>query len=71
MMRTNFTNALAMLAVNLEEMILTQATALADTVRRMAESILSVRARLRPGRSYPHRSRKPAGKWNRKQQQTA
>ena len=70
-MRTNFSNALAMLAINLEEMILAQTAALADTVGRMAESILAVRARLRPGRSFPRRSRKPVGKWSRKRQQTA
>ena len=60
-MRTNFSNALAMLAVNLEEMILAQTAALADTVGRKAESILAVRAQLRPGRSFPRRSRKPIG----------
>ena len=70
-MRTNFSSALAMLAINLEEMILAQTAALADTVGRMAASILAVRARLRPGRSFPRRSRKPVGKWSRKRQQTA
>ena len=69
--RTNFSNALAMLAINLEEMILAQAAALADAVGRMADSILAVRARLRPGRSFPRRSRKPVGKWSRKREQTA
>ena len=69
--RTNFSNALAMLAINLEEMILAQTAALADTVGRMADSILAVRARLRPGRSFPRRSRKPVGKWSRKREQTA
>ena len=52
-MKTNFTNAPAMLALNLEEMILKHAVSLADTVGRAAESILAVRARLRPGRSFP------------------
>ncbi len=70
-MKTNFSNALAMLAVNLEEMILAHTAALADTVGRMADSILAVRARLRPGRSFPRRSRKPVGKWSRKRQKTA
>ena len=70
-MKTNFTNALAMLAVNLEEMILKHTVTLADTVGRMAEAILAVRARLRPGRSFPRRSRKPARKWSRKRNQTA
>ncbi len=69
--RTNFSNALAMLAINLEEMILAQTAALADAVGRMAESILAVRARLRPGRSFPRRSMKPVGKRGRKREQTA
>ncbi len=69
--RTNFSNALAMLAVNLEEMILAQTAALADTVGRVAESILAVRARLRPGRSFPRRSMKTVGKRGRKREQTA
>ena len=47
-MRTNFTNALAMLAGSLEELILTQTSALADAVSRVATSVLAARARLRP-----------------------
>ena len=70
-MRTNFSNALAMLAGSLEEMILGQAAALADAVSRVADSVLAVRARLRPGRSFPRRSRKPVGKWDRNRRQAA
>jgi hypothetical protein len=70
-MRTNFTNALAMLAGGLEELILTQTSALADAVSRVADSVLRVRARLRPGRSFPRRSRKPVGKWQRRRHQNA
>ncbi len=54
-----------MLAGSLEEMVLAQAAALADTVGRVAESILKVRSRIRPGRSYPRKSMKPANKWSR------
>jgi len=50
----------------LDEMILKHAVSLADTVGRAAGSILAVRARLRPGRSFPRRSRKPVGKWSRR-----
>ena len=57
-MQTNFRNALAMLAANLEEMVLTRTAALAETVSRMAERIIAVRYRLRPGRSYPRQSMK-------------
>ena len=45
-----------MLADSLEDMILGQAGALADAVSRVADSVLAVRARLRPGRSFPRRS---------------
>ena len=38
-MRTNFTNALAMLAGSLEELILTQTSALADAVSRVANPV--------------------------------
>ena len=64
--RVNFTNAIAIVAANLEELVLAQAEALAETVTRMAKGILKVRSRLRPGRSYPRKSVKPAGKWVRK-----
>ncbi len=70
-MRTNFTNALAMLAGSLEELILTQTSALADAVSRVANSVLAARARLRPGRSFPRWSQKPVGKWQRRRHQTA
>ncbi len=70
-MRTNFTNALAMLAGSLDELILTQTSALADAVSRVATSVLAARARLRPGRSFPRRSQKPVGKWQRRRHQTA
>lgn len=70
-MRTNFSNALAMLAGSLEELILTQAASLADAVSRVADSVLAVRARLRPGRSFPRRSRKPVRKPSRNQNQAA
>ncbi|MCY4459981.1 MAG: hypothetical protein OXC26_06210 [Albidovulum sp.] len=66
-MKTNFTNSLAKLALNFEEMILKHAVSLADTVGRAAVSILAVLARLRPARSFPRRSRKPVGKWSRRQ----
>ena len=68
-MRTNFTNAMAMLAGSLEEMILAQAGALADAVSRVADSVLAVRARLRPGRSFPRRPGKPVRKWSRGRRQ--
>ena len=62
-MRTNFSNALAMLAGSLEELILAQAASLADAVSRVADSVLAVRrgcgpgARSRAGQESPSESR--------------
>lgn len=64
-MTVNFKNGLAIMAAHLEELVLTRAAALAATVTWMSERILAVRSRLRPGRSYPRRSRKPRTKWAR------
>ncbi|MDE0531037.1 MAG: DUF4338 domain-containing protein [Albidovulum sp.] len=60
-----FKNALAVVAANLEELLLAGAKALAEAVSRTAERILAVRSRLRPNRSCPRRSMKPVGKWAR------
>ena len=62
----NFKHALALVAANLEELVLTQAAAMAETVARMADGILRVRSRLRPGRSHPRVSMKPRSKWTRR-----
>ena len=61
---TNFRNALAMMAANLEELVLARAAALARIVAWMEERILAVRSRLRPGRSYPRQSMQPRDKWS-------
>ena len=70
-MTVNFKNALAIMAANLEELVLMRAQALAETVTWMAERILAVRSRLRPGRSYPRRSMRPVSKWARRKCATA
>ena len=62
----NFKNALAVVAANLEELLLAGAKALAAAASRTAERILAVRSRLRPNRSCPRRSMKPVGKWARR-----
>ena len=64
-MTVNFKNALAIMAANLEKLVLMRAAALAETVTWMAQRVLAVRSRLRPGRLYPRRSRKPISKWHR------
>ena len=67
----NFRNAVAIVAANIEEMLLAQAEAVARTVTRMAEGILKVRSRLRSGRSYPRKSMKPVSKWHRRRKAAA
>ena len=67
----NFRNAVAIVAANIEEMLLAQAEAVARTVTRMAEGILKVRSQLRPGRSYPRKSMKPVSKWHRRRKAAA
>ena len=70
-MTANFKNALAIMAANLEELVLMRAAALAETVTWMAERVLAVRSRLRPGRLYPRRSMKPVNKWIRRRRAVA
>lgn len=58
-MQANFANALAMLARSLDEMNLAQVGAFADTVSRVAEPVLAIRAlvcRSRADRESPSRS---------------
>ncbi|MDE0241031.1 MAG: IS4 family transposase [bacterium] len=70
-MTVNFKNALAIMAANLEELVLMRAAVLAETVSWMVQRILAVRSRLRPGRLYPRRSMKPVSKWARRRSVTA
>ena len=68
---TNFRNALAMMAANLEELVLARPAALARIVAWMEERTLAVRSRLWPRRSYPRQSTKPRGKWSQRARATA
>ncbi len=51
----HFKNTLAFVTVNLEELVLAQG----DAVVCLAKVIHKRRNQLRPGRSYPRKSRKP------------
>ncbi len=62
----NFKHALALVAANLEELLLAGAVFAAEAAARAAAWILRARSRLRPGRSYPRVSKKPASKWARR-----
>ncbi len=66
LMQTNFKHGLAAVAANIESLLLQQASALRETVARIVGEIVRCRQRLRPGRSYERRSRKPIGKWQRR-----
>ncbi len=70
-MTANFKNPLAIMAANLEALVLVRAAVLAETVTWMAQRVLAVRSRLRPGRLYPRRSRKPISKWIKRRPATA
>ena len=61
--QANFQNSLRTVARHLEGLFLQHATALQASVQRILEGVARCRQRRRPGRSYPRRSRKPAGKW--------
>ena len=62
-MQANFKNSLAVVARNIEDLLLKQAAVLSETVTRIVAGIATCRQRLRPNRSYERRSRKPVGKW--------
>ena len=66
LMQTNFKHGLAAVAANIESLLLQQAPTLRETVARIVGEIVRCRQRLRPGRSYERRSRKPVGKWQRR-----
>ena len=65
LMQMNFKHGLAAVAANIESLLLQHASALRETVTRMVGEIVRCRQRLRPGRSYERRSRKPVRKWQR------
>ncbi len=63
--RVNMKNCLFTISRNLEALFLQHHLMLKKTLCTIVESILICRQKVRPGRSYPRRSRKPFGKWQR------
>ena len=57
--QTHFKHGLAMVAADIESLLLKQASALQETVTQVVRDIIRCRQRLRPGRSFERRSRKP------------
>ena len=60
--QANFRHALRTVARNLEGLFLRQAALVRNTVQNILDGMAACRARRRPGRSFPRRSRKPANK---------
>ena len=61
--QANFKAALFAVARNLEGLILRQAAMMHNAVHQVLACVETARQRLRPNRSWPRRSRKPLGKW--------
>jgi hypothetical protein len=61
--RINMKNCLLTMSRNLERLLLQHHLMLKKTLKVIIESMLTCRQRVRPNRSYPRRSRKPYGKW--------
>ena len=57
--QTHFKHGLAMVVADIESLLLKQASALQETVTQVVRDIIRCRQRLRPGRSFERRSRKP------------
>lgn len=64
--KINFKNCLLVLARSLEEIFVQiPFESLKKTVNRILDSISRLKQKVRPGRHYPRRSRKPINKWQR------
>jgi hypothetical protein len=61
--RINMKNCLLTMSRNLGKLLLQHHLMLKKTLKVIIESMLPCRQRVRPNRSYPRRSRKPYGKW--------
>jgi len=61
--KANFKNCLMTVARNIEALVLHQANVLSEVINHIVASISRCRQKVRPGRSYARRSRKPIGKW--------
>lgn len=61
--KANFKNCLMTVARNIEGLLLQQAALVSETINHIVATISLCRQKLRPGRSYDRRSRKPIGKW--------
>jgi len=61
--RVNMKNCLLTISRNLEALFLQHHLMLKKTLGNIVESIVICRQKVRPGRSYPRRSKKPYAKW--------
>ena len=69
--QVNFKNALKIVALNLEELVLQQSQLITQTVDRVISAMKRVCHKQRPNRSYPRQSKQPRNKWTRKPKNNA
>ena len=65
-MPANLTHSLHTVSRHLEGLFLQQARVLGQAVQHIPDGIALCRQRRRPGRSYPRQSKKPVGKWRKR-----
>ena len=65
-MLANLTHSLHTVSRNLEGLFLQQARVVGQAVQHILDGIGLCRQRRRPGRSYPRQSKKPVGKWRKR-----
>jgi len=61
--QVNFKNTLATVSRHLEDIMFAPARCIKNVMESMISSISRCRQKIRPGRSYVRKSRKPVGKW--------
>jgi len=61
--KVNFKNCLLVISRHIENLILSAVQEVEDFLLKMLSNITNVRQKIRPGRHYPRRSRRPYTKW--------
>ena len=61
--KINFKNCLLVIGRHIEKLILSIDEEIEDLVSKIVSNITNNRQKIRPGRHYPRRSRKPYSKW--------
>ncbi len=61
--KVNFKNCLLVISRNIEKLIISFSQEMDDWLQRILDNITNIRQKIRPGRHYPRKSRKPYTKW--------